>query len=110
MQSGAGVPASEGSVKVTAGPNGNTALSIRVKHLAPPEKVVAGMTIYVVWIEPADADPHSVGSLVLDDDLQGNLETVTSHQRFKLTVTPEANGQGNKPTNEPVFSFYVDRS
>lgn len=110
MQSGAGVPASEGTVKVTEGPNGNTELSIKVKHLARPEDVVSGTSTYVVWIDPAGAEPQSVGAISLDNELEGRLDTVTSHQRFQLIVTPEQNGQVTGPTNPPVFSFYVDRS
>jgi hypothetical protein len=110
MISGAGVPASEGTVEATAGDNGNTNVAIRVKHLAPPSKVAAEATVYVVWIQPRNAAKQSVGALRVNDDLEGSLDTVTPHRRFLVMVTPEASGQVAQPTNEPVFTSDVDRA
>ena len=109
MVSGAGVPASEGTVKATSGDNGNTNLAIRVKHLAPPSKVSADATVYVVWIQPRNAAKQSVGALKLNDNLEGSLNTVTPHRRFLVMVTPEPSGQVAQPTHEPVFTSDVDR-
>src|SRR5205823_6370287 len=64
MHSAAGVPASEGTVKATAGANGNTQLAVQVRHLAPPGKVAADATVYVVWIRPLDAALQNVGALI----------------------------------------------
>lgn len=109
MVSGEGVPASQGTVEATAGANGNTNLEIRVKHLAPPEKVAADATVYVVWIQPRGAAHQSVGALRLNSDLEGTLATVTPHRRFLVMVTPEPSGQVAEPSHEPVFTSDVDR-
>lgn len=109
MKSSSKNPAAEGTVTATLGDNGNTVLSVRVKHLAPPSKMVSDATVYVVWIQPGDADIQNVGAMTLDDDLEGRLDTVTPHKRFKLTVTPEPGPRGSQPTNEPVFSSDVER-
>ena len=109
MVSGAGVPASEGTVEATAADNGNTNVAIHVKHLAPPSKVAADATVYVVWIQPRNAPRQSVGALRVNDDLQGSLDTVTPHRRFLVMVTPEPSGQVAQPTHEPVFTSEVDR-
>ncbi len=108
MHSASGVPASEGTVRATTGENGNTRVSIRVKHLAPPSKVASGSTVYVVWFRPVDGDSQNVGALVLNKYLEGSLDTVTPHQRFLVSITPEPNGQAASPTNEPVFTYQVE--
>ncbi len=108
MVSSESVPASEGLVRGTRGDNGNTRLTVAVKHLARPSKMAPGATIYVVWIQPRDGARQSVGTLVLDDNLEGTLETVTPHKHFLVSVTPEPNGQVAQPTHEPVLMAFVD--
>jgi len=108
MHSAADVPASQGTVQVTTGENGNTQVSIRVKHLAPPSKMALDSTVYVVWFQPVDGDTQNVGALVLNDDLEGSLDTLTPHQRFLVSITPEPNGQATSPTHEPVFTYRVE--
>lgn len=109
MRSGAGVPASEGTVSATSESNGNTKVAVRVKHLAPPSKVAADATVYVVWVQPRNARPQNVGALTLNDNLEGSLDTTTPHHQFRLTVTPEPSGQVDLPTHEAVFTSNVDQ-
>ena len=108
MHSAEDVPASEGTVRVSDGDNGNTKVSIRVKHLAPPSKIAADSTVYVVWIQPREGDRQNVGALALNKDLEGSLDTLTPHRRFKLSVTPEPSGQVADPSHEPVFTYNVE--
>lgn len=108
MHSGEGVLASEGTVRVSEADNGNTKVSLRVKHLAPPSKVQGDSTVYVVWIQPKEGEWQNVGALTLSDDLEGSLDTLTPHRRFKVLVTPEPNGQAAAPSHEPVFTYNVE--
>lgn len=108
MHSGSGVPASQGTVTATKGDNGNTKLTVRVKHLAPPSRVESDAMAYVVWVQPANGASQNVGTLTLDDQLEGKLDTVTPHNRFLVTVTPEPNMLAAEPTNEPVLRFNVE--
>jgi hypothetical protein len=110
MRSARGVPASQGTVRATEGDNGNTNLSIRVKHLAPPQQIASEATVYVVWIHPRDFPRQNMGALVLSDDLEGGLDTVTPHRQFAVSITPEAVGTAGWPTNAPVFTADVDRT
>jgi hypothetical protein len=110
MHSGQGVPASQGTVRATSGDHGNTKLTIRVKHLAPPWKMAPEATLYVVWVHAPDAASQNVGALTLNANLEGRLDTVTPHRRFRLTITPESNGQAALPSHEPVFTATIDRS
>jgi hypothetical protein len=110
MHSGYGVPASEGTVNATEGDNGNTNLEIRVKHLAQPSQVASDATVYVVWVQPRNAPRQNVGALVLNDNLEGQLDTVTPHIQFTVSVTPEPSGHVEEPTHQPVFTAEVVRS
>ena len=106
----ANLPASEGVALVSEGPNGNTALRVKVKHLAIPEKVAPGAEVYVVWVTPHDGGrPQNVGVLKVDKDLEGALNTVTPLKNFRVTVTAEPSGEVQAPTNEEVFSADVHR-
>jgi FlaG/FlaF family flagellin (archaellin) len=109
MHSSSSTPAAQGTVKASPGDNGNTDLSVRVEHLAPPSKLVSDATVYVVWIQPANAAIQNVGAMKLNKHLEGRLDTVTSQSRFKLMVTPEAGPSGAQPTNQPVFTSDVER-
>lgn len=109
MQSAAKVPASQGTIKATVGDNDNTKVSIRVKHLAPPSKIASDATIYVVWLQPRNGAKQNIGALVLNDNLEGSLDTVTPHRRFLITVTPEPGGRVSEPTHEPVFTADIEK-
>ncbi len=108
MHSGEEVPASEGTVRVSEGDNGNSKVSIRVKHLASPSRIASDSTVYVVWIQPMDGDRQNVGALTLNKDLEGSLDTLTPHRRFKLSVTPEPSREVAEPSHEPVFTYNVE--
>lgn len=109
MHSARSVPAGQGTVRVSAEDNGNTAIAVRVKHLAPASKLAADATVYVVWIRPRNGPIQSVGALMLDSNLEGKLDTITPHQRFTVMVTPEPSARVERPTHEAVFTSEVDQ-
>lgn len=82
-------PAAQGTVVARIAENGNVRLNLEVRHLAPPEKVSPGATIYVVWVQPQGGPPQNVGALRVDQNLAGRLETTTAHQSFEVFVTAE---------------------
>jgi hypothetical protein len=108
MHSAASVPASEGTVRVSEGDNGNSKVAIRVKHLAPPSKMAADSTVYVVWIQAREGDRQNVGALTLDKDLEGSLDTLTPHRRFNVSITPEPSSRTTSPSHEPVFTYEME--
>ncbi len=105
MSSSDSVPASEGTIRVSEGNNGNAKVMVHVKHLATPSRVVSDATVYVVWIQPPNALKKNVGVLIVDSNLEGRLDTVTPFRRFQVTVTPESSGQAEQPMHEPVLTF-----
>lgn len=108
LQASKGMPASEGMALAYEAPNGNTSLTIRVKHLAHPEKIVPHATLYVVWVTPEKGAPQNVGVLTVDKDLEGSLTTLTPHKKFRVTITPEESGQVVKPTHDEVFGSQIE--
>lgn len=109
MHSSDAVPASEGTVRATAGADGNTDVRIMVKHLADPNRVKAGATTYVVWFQPAGGENQNVGAMTVDTNRNGRFDGSSPHRTFQVSVTPETSGQASSPTNPPVFSSSVDR-
>lgn len=103
-------PASQATVAVAKGASGNTALTVRVKHLAPAERLANDASVYVVWVEPEGAPPQNVGVLSVNTDLQGSLSTITPYKRFKVMVTPEKSGEVTAPEHDEVFTSDVERS
>ena len=73
-----------------------------------PQEMHAGSDVLAVWLRPVDGDSQNVGALILDNDLEGSLDTLTPHRRFRVSVTPEPNGQVTSPSNEPVFTYNVE--
>ena len=107
LESSKSMPASEGTAMAAGGPNGNTALRVKVKHLAPAAKIVDGAEVYVVWVQPENGQPQNVGILTVNKNLEGSLSTITPHKRFRVLVTPESNGQVQQPNNDEVFTSDV---
>jgi hypothetical protein len=110
MHPATSIPAGQGTISAKPGTGGNTQLEVRVQHLAPPSRVVADATVYVVWIQPAQGTHQNLGILALDGNSAGTYQGLTPHRRFFLSVTPEANATGERPLNEPVFTADVNRS
>lgn len=108
LQTASGAPAAVGNVETSQGENGNTVVKVEVEHLAPPENVASGASVYVVWAKPrSDEGPRNLGALKVSDDRKGKLETKTPLQQFELLVTPEASPLATKPTGEPVMRASV---
>lgn len=98
------LPAAEGTLTCAKAANDNTAIDLKVKHLANPERLTPPVAAYVVWTKrDKDAEPQNIGALKVAEDLTGRLETVTSLRRFELFVTGEATGQAPAPSGEPLL-------
>jgi hypothetical protein len=110
MESSLANTSGQGTVEARVGPNGNTEIEVRVKHLSDPARVASDASVYVVWIQPRNAEIQNVGALKLDADLVGQLNTTTPHRAFTLTVTPEPSARMASPTHGAVFTAEVHRA
>ncbi|MCR4297077.1 MAG: hypothetical protein NUW21_16215 [Elusimicrobia bacterium] len=98
------LPAAEGTLRCAKAVNDNTAIDLKVKHLASPDRLTPPAAVYVVWTKAdKDAPPRNIGALEVDESLTGRLRTVTSLRRFELFVTGEATGQAPSPSGEPLL-------
>lgn len=104
LSASSALPAAEGTLRCGKAANDNTAIDLKVKHLANPDRLTPPAAVYVVWTKAdKDAAPHNIGALAVDESLTGRLETVTSLRRFELFVTGEASGQAATPSGEPLL-------
>lgn len=104
LSASSSLPAAEGTLRCSKAANDNTAIDLKVKHLANPDRLTPPAAVYVVWTKvDKDAAPQNIGALEVDSDLVGRLKTVTPQRRFELFVTGEATGQAPSPSGEPVL-------
>lgn len=105
------VAGADGEVRVAAGPNNNTLVRIRVRHLAPPERIVPGASSYVVWVrsEAGGFPPQNIGALSLRDE-SGELESVTPLRVFTVFLTAESQPTVMAPSGPEVMGARVVRN
>lgn len=121
LQSGGQDPAAQGTVKTKITNDGNTAVTVDVKHLAPPNRIAPGASTYVVWVHPlgvpatrgsgerADDTAYNLGGLKVDSDLNGDLSTTTPFHSFELFITAESSAAVTKPTSDRALWATVSR-
>jgi hypothetical protein len=107
MRASPSIPSSEGTLETSVDDNDNVHIKLKVERLPHPSKVTPAATVYVVWVRPGSAVLQNAGTLVVDDDMTGELETQTPYKTFQLTVTPEATPAGAQSTHDPVFTADV---
>jgi hypothetical protein len=103
------VPGAKGTAKVSSTDDGNTKIDLAVQHLAPPEDINSGATVYVVWVQGGDvgAEPHNLGALKVDSDLNGSMTAVTNLRSFDLYVTAEPSQATTTPTGKTLLRTNV---
>jgi hypothetical protein len=91
LGSSSSIPAAEGQARLNVNHNGNVAIDLRVKHLAPPGRIAAGAEHFVVWVRglAPGAEAQNLGALKVSKDLNGRLRAVTPMKSFDLFITCE---------------------
>ncbi len=97
------VPAATGEIDVDKDRNGNTALDLKVKHLAKPDNLTPPQTAYVVWIQSQGGNPENQGQLKVNDNLEGEFKTVTPYKSFQIFITGETNPNATTPSGPEVL-------
>jgi hypothetical protein len=102
------IPAAEGKVKLRHTSNGNTEIQLEVKHLAPPARIDATTSVFVVWVRglEAGAQPQSLGALRTNKKLSGKLKSVTSLREFDLFLTAEGTQTVTAPTTVELMQLH----
>ena len=103
------VPSAQGTVTAEETDNGNTHVDVKVQHLAKPGALKDHPNVYVVWAkDPSQHTPVKLGALKVDDNLKGELETVTPMRQFDLFITPEDTVAVNNPQGKQLLTAYVN--
>ena len=98
------IPAAEGVVKFKTIAGDDTAIDLRVTHLAEPDQLSRPGYTYVAWVRETEENlPQNVGALNLGRDRKGVLKAVTPLHRFAFFVTAEATSDAEQPTGEPLL-------
>lgn len=99
------IPAAQGEMSVKDAGNNNTQVELSIKHLAPPQKIDAQATTFMVWAKPSSdlrrAQP--LGALVVDKDLKGKLTATTPYRNFEVFVTAETSSQVEDPSGDRLM-------
>ena len=92
MESSPEIPAAEGRVHMKLARNQNTQIDLVVKHLAPPDRIAPGTSVFIVWVRglPLGSKPQSMGALRVNKDLGAKMRFVTALKAFDLFLTCEA--------------------
>src|SRR5215469_10866954 len=103
-------PGAEGKVITNVDRNGNTEVEVQVKHLANAEKLTPAKQGYVVWVQPRGRDPEPLGTLRVNENLEGSLKATTPYKTFDVFVTAEDKMQPEAPSSMVVMRGSVDRT
>ena len=86
-----------------------THLGVTAKNLPPPERVVAGTRIFVIWTRKnAEAQWERIGNLKYDaSNRMGSFEGTVPEVDFDLQITVEKDDGAQSPAPDMVFSQHV---
>ena len=105
------IPAAEGKAQLRKTKNGNIEIKLTLKHLAPPERIVPGANVFMVWVrgmEPG-AQAQNLGALRVDKNLDGKLKSTTALTSFDLFITCEPSQTVTFPGQPELMPLhYVD--
>lgn len=102
-------PGAQGTVVTSTDRNGNTEVEVKVKHLAPAQKLVPPRQAYLVWVQPRGAQPELLGALKVNEGLEGSLKATTTRKDFDVLVTAEDSMNPQVPSTNAVLRGSVER-
>jgi hypothetical protein len=79
-------------------------IDLAVRRMEEPSRLSPPGHAYVAWVRrDPDAPAQNVGTLAMDEQLNGELRTATDLRRFELFVTAEAASDVDKPAGPPLL-------
>lgn len=92
------VPAAQGTVKVKTDKNKNYSINIKIKNLAPADRLTPSKKTYVVWMVTTENVTKNIGQLkssskFLSKNLKASLSTVTALKPDYFFITGEDDAQ-----------------
>jgi len=107
MTASSSVPAAKGTVYMSHDRNKNSAIYMKVEHLAHPSALTPPQSAYVVWIQESGRDAENQGELHIGNDLNGEFKAVSPHKQFSVFVTAELGPQVHSPTGDAVLTAHI---
>ena len=103
------VPGAQGRVDAKLDKNGNAKLKITVEHLADPQQLSPPAAAYVVWTRSeGSSKAANIGTLKVDRNLKGALETVSALRSFDLFITAEDSPIVDAPSGDRLLWTRVE--
>jgi len=110
MRAGESNPAATGVIHANTDRNGNVAMELEAKHLAPPARLTPPHSTYVVWAQPSGKPPEVLGELrVNTDDMAASFKTSVPYHNFDIFVTAEDNPKPDTPSSTEVLRASVQK-
>jgi hypothetical protein len=106
------IPAAEGKAKLHKTKNGNVEIKLTYKHLAPPERIVPGANVFMVWVRglAPDAQAQNLGALKVDKNLNAKMTAITALPSFDLFITCEPSQTVTAPGSPELLPLhYVNK-
>ena len=110
MRAGESNPAAMGVVHANTDRNGNLAIELESKHLAPPDRLSTPHSVHVVWVQPAGKQPEVLGQLRVNPyDMDASFKTSVPYHNFDIFVTAEDNAKPDVPSGTEVLRGSVQK-
>ena len=110
MRAGESNPAAMGVIHANTDRNGNLAIEMEAKHLAPPDRLSPPHSTYVVWIQSAGKPAEAMGELrVNKDDMAASFKTSVPYHNFDIFVTAEDSPKPDAPSGTEVLRTSVQK-
>lgn len=102
-------PAAQGKVITGNDRNGNTEVDVQVKHMATPQSLTPAKQAYLVWVQPHGQPAQLLGTLRVNEDLEGSLKASTPYKDFDVFITAEDQPKPDTPSSTVVLKGSVER-
>ena len=106
------IPAAEGTAQLHKTKNGNVEIKLKIKHLAPPERIVPGANVFMVWVRGLgpDAQAQNLGALRVDKNLSAKMTAITAMPSFDLFITCEPSQTVTAPGSPELLPLHYVNS
>jgi hypothetical protein len=102
-------PAAQGKVITSSDRNGNTQVDVQVKHMASPQSLTPAKQGYLVWVQPHGQPAQLLGTLRVNEDLEGSLKASTPYKDFDVFITAEDQLKPDVPSSTVILKGSVER-
>jgi hypothetical protein len=102
------IPAAEGTARLHKTKNGNVEIKLTIKHLAPPQRIVPGSNVFMVWVRglAPEAQAQNLGALRVNKNLTAKITAITALPSFDLFITCEPSQTVTTPGSPELLPLH----